>query len=161
MGETMKPRVQVLIVDDRPISRNGLRALLGTLPDITIVGEAADGQEAVRLVEELEPDVVLMDVCMPVLDGLAATRIIKKRWPAVKVVVLTMYALPEHDVMAAGADAFLIKGCPSRELFGAIQCARGSERIPTAPSGRTQGDVPSAKGVDYRQNRLLTAALTS
>lgn len=157
----MKPRVQVLIVDDRPISRNGLRALLGTLPDITIVGEAADGQEAVRLVEELEPDVVLMDVCMPVLDGLAATRIIKKRWPEVKVVVLTMYALPEHDVMAAGADAFLIKGCPSRELFGAIQCAGGSERNLTASSGRTQSDVPPAKGIDYRQNRLLTAALTS
>jgi DNA-binding NarL/FixJ family response regulator len=157
----MKPRVQVLIADDRPISRNGLRALLGTLPDITVVGEAADGREAVQLVEELEPDVVLMDVCMPVLDGLAATQIIKKRWPHIKVVVLTMYALPEQEVMAAGADAFLIKGCPSSELFSAIQCTGSSERNPATSSGRTQSDAPPAKGVDYRQNRLLTAALTS
>jgi hypothetical protein len=75
---------RVLIADDRPRSRSGLRALLDLRPEIAVVGEAADGREAVRLAEELRPDVVLMDVKMPVMDGLQATRIIKERWPVKK-----------------------------------------------------------------------------
>jgi YesN/AraC family two-component response regulator len=83
MGDAMQQRIRVLIADDRPSSRRGLRALLGVRSQIEIVGEAADGRQAVQLVEELQPDVVLMDVSMPVLDGLEATRLIKCRWPEV------------------------------------------------------------------------------
>jgi DNA-binding NarL/FixJ family response regulator len=83
-------------------------------------GEAADGQEAVRLVAECRPDVVLMDARMPVMDGVEATRLIKERWPEVRVVVLTMYPTYREDALAAGADAFLIKGCPASELVAAI-----------------------------------------
>lgn len=119
-GGTMKQRIRVLIADDRPHSRNGLKALLVTQPEIEMVGEAADGREAVQLVEECRPDVVLMDARMPVMDGLEATRLIKDRWPEVKVIVLTMYRSYQADALAAGADAFLVKGCPAEELLEAI-----------------------------------------
>jgi len=110
----------VLIADDRPRSRDGLRALLATWPEVEVICEAADGREAVRLVGECRPDVVLMDVRMPAMDGLEATRLIKDRWPEAKVVVLTMYASYRADALAAGADAFLVKGCPADELLEAI-----------------------------------------
>lgn len=158
-GGTMKPSIQVLIADDRPVSRSGLRALLGTLREVVVVGEAADGQEAVRLVDELQPDVVLMDVCMPVLDGLEATRQIKKQWPRVRVVVISMYALSQEDVLAAGADSFLVKGCPSRELFGAIQPDENPEPGEAAANRRTQNEATGLAGAERRRNSLAAAAL--
>ena len=116
----MTMQTRVLIADDRPRSRSGLKAVLALRPEIEIVGEAADGQEAVRLVEEYRPDVVLMDARMPVLGGVEATRLIKEGWPEVRVVVLTIDASYRADALAAGADAFLVKGCPARELLAAI-----------------------------------------
>jgi DNA-binding NarL/FixJ family response regulator len=111
---------KVLIADDSPRSRSGLRAVLALRPEIQVVGEAANGQEAVRLVEELQPDVVLMDVKMPVMDGLEATQIIKESWPGSKVIVLTIHASYRTDALTAGADMFLVKGCPPEELLKAI-----------------------------------------
>jgi DNA-binding NarL/FixJ family response regulator len=116
----MKNTMRVLIADDRRRSRDGLKALLATQPDIHVVGEATDGQDALGFVETLKPNVVLMDARMPLMDGLTATRAIKERWPEVRVVVLTMYGSHRGDALAAGADAFLIKGCPTDELLGAI-----------------------------------------
>jgi DNA-binding NarL/FixJ family response regulator len=111
---------RVLIADDRPRSRDGLKVLLATWPETEVVGEASNGQEAVRLVEESRPEVVLMDATMPVMDGLEATGIIKDRWPEVKVIVLTIHASSRMDALAAGADAFLVKGCPAADLLRAI-----------------------------------------
>jgi DNA-binding NarL/FixJ family response regulator len=111
---------KVLIVDDLPQARDGLRTVLGTYPEIEVVGEAADGREAVRLVETTRPDVVLMDVEMPGLDGLDATRQIKASWPQVAVIVLTIHSSHQVEALAAGADAFFSKGVPTEELVEAI-----------------------------------------
>lgn len=117
--KTMNGR-RVLIVDDRSQTRAGLKALLATAPPVQVVGEAADGREALRLIEVQQPDVVLMDASMPVMDGLAATRLVKAQWPAVRVIVLTIHTGLRTEALAAGADAFLVKGCPAGELLAAI-----------------------------------------
>lgn len=116
----MKQHISVLIADDRLSSRDGLKALLVTQPGIEIVGEAADGQETIQFVEQCRPDVVLMDVRMPLIDGLEATRIIKDRWPEVKVIMLTVYPSYQAEALAAGADAFLVKGCTAEDLLKTI-----------------------------------------
>jgi DNA-binding NarL/FixJ family response regulator len=116
----MVQQLRVLIVDDSTHARDGLRALLATWPQIAVVGEAANGQEALRLVEECRPDAVLMDVQMPVLDGVQATRRIKEQWPTIAIVVLTMYATEQAAARAAGADAFVLKGSAPDRLFAAL-----------------------------------------
>jgi YesN/AraC family two-component response regulator len=120
----MAQHIRVIIADDRPRSREGLRALLATCPEIEIVGEAANGREAVRLVEEHCPDVVLMDVRMPVMDGLEATRRIKIKHPQIHIIILTLYTTYRFTALAAGATAFLIKGDSSGELLETIKFFR-------------------------------------
>lgn len=116
----MHPPVKVLIADDHPRSRRGLRALLATSPTVKVIGEAADGREAIRLVESCQPDVVLMDANMPVMDGLEASRQIKLHWPQVRIVLLTVYNGRRAEAAAAGIDVFLAKGCPVETLWSAI-----------------------------------------
>ena len=116
----MAQPTRVLIVDDSARARDGLRALLETWPEITIVGEAANGQEPMRLVAERLPDVVLMDLQMPVMDGVQATRLIKQQWPAITVVALTMYVAEQEAALAARADAFVLKGSPPERLLAAL-----------------------------------------
>jgi YesN/AraC family two-component response regulator len=115
----LQPR-RVLIADDQRPTRKGLHALLDLTPEVEWVGEATNGQEAVNLVTEGQPNVVLMDIRMPVMDGLEATRRIKSQRPEVKVVVLTLYAEYQAEALAAGADVFLVKGGPSEALRNAI-----------------------------------------
>lgn len=105
----MTKPIHVLVVDDQPRARQGLRALLATMPGINGIDEAENGLEALRRVEERPPDLVLLDVRMPQLDGLDATRLIKKRLPEIKVIVLSMCGDLSRDAMAAGADAFVSK----------------------------------------------------
>ena len=113
----MAQPTRVLIVDDSAHAREGLRALLRTWAEFEIAGEAANGLDALRLVAECLPDVVLMDLQMPGLDGVQATRLIKQQWPAVTIIVLTMYVTEQDAALAAGADAFVLKeGAPERLL---------------------------------------------
>jgi DNA-binding NarL/FixJ family response regulator len=113
-------RVKVLIADDHVCSRRGLKALLATSPEVELVGDAADGREAVRLVEERRPDVVLMDAKMPVMDGLEATRVIKNSYPDCRVIVLTISASYQADAAAVGADAFLSKADSPQHLLRTV-----------------------------------------
>jgi len=111
---------RVLIVDDQTQTREGLKALLATAPAVQVVDQASDGKEAIDLVEKYRPDVVLMDAMMPVMNGLEATRRIKAEWPVIRVIVLTIHAGLKAEALAAGADTFLVKGCPAGELLDAI-----------------------------------------
>lgn len=130
MTKSPEHTTRVVIVDDRSRSRSALRALLATSPSIEVVAEAADGSEAVRLVEEYHPDVVVMDICMPLLDGLTATRCIKHIWPDIKVVILTMHSPMQQEALSTGADVFLVKGCPAQKLISAIT----EKSTPVCPS---------------------------
>ena len=116
----MASQVRVLIVDDSLRSREGLRALLATCPEVAVIGEATNGQEAVSLVNENYPDVVLLDVRMPRMNGLEATRLIKQEHPRTRVIVLTLYSAYRPCALSAGADAFLVKGVSSKKLLETI-----------------------------------------
>ena len=112
--------VTVLIVDDQLRARQGLKALLATWPRLLEIREAANGKQALALVQEYQPDLVLMDVRMPEMDGLEATRQIKASWPNVLVVVLSMYPEYEPEATAAKADAFVCKGEPPQVLLDTL-----------------------------------------
>jgi DNA-binding NarL/FixJ family response regulator len=101
--------------------------VLDLRPEIAVVGEAEDGREAVQLVGELDPDLVLMDARKPVMDGLEATRLIKAQWPEVRIVVLTIDAGSQAEALAAGADAFLVKGCSVEDLLELVRNTRRRE----------------------------------
>ncbi len=121
----MTELIQALIVDDQPRARQSLKALLATCAQIGRVSEAANGQEAMRSVEECRPDLVLMDVRMPEMDGLEATRRIKAQWQDVKVVMLSMYGEYADEARAAGADAFVTKGESAERLLATISAVTG------------------------------------
>lgn len=116
----MNEAIRVLIADDTLPARQGLDALLSMIPRVEVIGQATNGQEAVQLVDMLHPDVVLMDIQMPVMDGLEAIRRIKRRWPEVRVIAMTMYSSYRTEALSAGADEFLLKGCPTKMLLDAI-----------------------------------------
>ncbi len=121
-------KIRVLLVDDQALFREGLRTLLSVWDDVEVVGEAANGAEAVTAAAQLKPDVILMDLRMPVLDGAAATRRICAQNPACRVIVLTTFDDDEHifDGLRAGAVGYLLKDAPSAKLVEAIRTtARG------------------------------------
>jgi SARP family transcriptional regulator, regulator of embCAB operon len=118
--------LRLLIADDLARTRRALRALLAAHPGFEVVGEAADGEDAVAAVERLRPDLVVLDVWMPRLDGIAAAARIKHRWPHVRVVAHSLAVELRADALAAGADAFVPKGAPTEELLGALRAAGGT-----------------------------------
>ncbi len=112
---------RLVIADDSPRARHGQCAVLAIQRGVKVVGEAADGEEAIHLVETLRPDGVIMDIRMPGMDGIQATRLIKCRWPEIRVIIMSMYAAYRNEALATGADVFLVKGCPVEELISAIR----------------------------------------
>jgi DNA-binding NarL/FixJ family response regulator len=133
MGEragTAKP-TRVLIVDDHELAREALASILGREPDVEVVGEANDGGKAMALAGRLRPDLVLMDVRMPGVDGLAATQAIKRDLPGTRVLLLTTYETTEYVLagLRAGADGYLLKGASKQELLRAIRAVLGGEQL--------------------------------
>ncbi|WP_030600201.1 response regulator [Streptomyces fulvoviolaceus] len=145
--------LKVLVVDDQGIVRAGFAAVIDAEEDMTVVGEAADGAEAVRLAGELAPDVVVMDVRMPELDGIAATRIITGRENAPRVLVLTTFDLDSYvfDALRAGASGFLLKDVHPSELLQGIRVVATGESV-LAPSAtrRLIGHYASGAGAGFR-----------
>ncbi|GIF22460.1 DNA-binding NarL/FixJ family response regulator [Actinoplanes tereljensis] len=123
--------IRLLLVDDQALIRTGFRMILEETDDIDIVGEAPDGAEAVRLAAELSPDVTLMDVRMPGVDGIEATRRIMARDPAARVLILTTFDLDEYAFAAlrAGASGFVLKDVPVDELARAIRAVAGGDAV--------------------------------
>jgi DNA-binding NarL/FixJ family response regulator len=111
---------RLLIADDRARTRRALRAVLGMQPGLELVGEAADGEEAVAAVERLQPDVIILDIRMPRLDGIGATAQIKRRWPGIRVVAHSLAEELSAEVLAAGADVFVPKGAAADDVLRAI-----------------------------------------
>jgi len=125
----MTSPIRVLLVDDQALFREGLRTLLGMQPELVVVGEAANGQEALQLAARLDPQVVLMDLRMPVLDGVTATRRLHEAQPDCRVIVLTTFDDDEYvfEGLRAGAVGYLLKDVPSEKLVEAIRAAAGGE----------------------------------
>ena len=130
--------IRVLLVDDHAIVRSGLKAVLGTARDIEVVGEAADGTVALREVDRLHPDVVVMDLTMAEMDGLTATRALAELEKPPRVLVLTMHAEEEYllPVLEAGAAGYLVKSAADRELIEAVRTVARGELYVSASAGR-------------------------
>ena len=168
--------IRVLLVDDQSLLRTGFRMILGAEPGLEVVGEAGDGQEAVALVAHLRPDVVLMDVRMPTMDGIEATRRITAAHDDVRVVVLTTFDLDEYvyGCLQAGASAFLLKDAKEDQLIAAIRIAadggslfapsvtkRLIGRFAASSAPRTSVDVPSLTNRERQVWALVARGLSN
>ncbi len=170
----MSSNIGVVVVDDHQIVRDGLVALLGALPGVEVLGSAADGRDALHVVEETQPDVVVMDIQMPELDGIEATRFITSRNPAVKVVMLTMNEDDDTvlSAMRAGASGYLLKGSGADEVHNAIRAAAAggmvfgasmAERVATyfasavAPDTAAEDPFPDLTGRERSVLHMLAA----
>src|SRR4051812_23975347 len=124
-----KQRIKVLVVDDHPVVRKGLQSCLSRQDPIKLVGEASDGDEALKKARELAPDVILMDISMPRMNGLAVTETLRKESPNVKVLILSVHSNKEYifRIIQAGAHGYVSKETPPQELVRAIECVYGGE----------------------------------
>ena len=132
-------KISVLLAEDHTIVRKGLRSLLDKEIGIEVIGEAEDGREAIRKAEELHPDIVVMDIAMPDLNGLEATRRLKKRFPGMKIIILTVHNNEEYvlETLRAGASGYLVKKAAPTDLISAIQAAYRGESFLSPSISRT------------------------
>jgi DNA-binding NarL/FixJ family response regulator len=154
--------IRLLIADDHPVVRDGLRAMLATQPDMELVGEAATGNQAVERARALHPDVVLMDLQMPGLDGPAAIAALREQAPDVRVLVLTTYGTDADIARAvdAGVTGYLLKDAPREQLFGAIRAAaRGESVLSPSVATRVLGRMraPAEEALSPRELEILQA----
>jgi DNA-binding NarL/FixJ family response regulator len=157
--------IRLLLADDQALVRAGFRLILNGEPDLEVVGEAADGEEAVELGRELAPDVVLMDVRMPKLDGIEATRRLLERADGTRVLMLTTFDLDEYvvDAFRAGASGFLLKTAPPQQLVAAVRTVHEGDAL-LAPAStrrlietfaRPATDEPALEELTAREREVL------
>jgi DNA-binding NarL/FixJ family response regulator len=162
-GQSVTMAIRILVVDDHSVVRQGLRMFLGLDPELEIIGEAENGAEAVKLASELRPDVVLMDMLMPVMDGIAATSAIRSQLPDTEVIALTSVLEDEAVIGAvkAGAIGYLLKDTQSDDLRRAIKAAAaGQVQLSPQAAARLLREVrtpaaPAAEGLTERENDVL------
>ena len=130
MSQQAKNTIRILTVDDHPLLREGIAAILGLQPDMQLVGEAEDGAQAIKIFRELRPDVTLMDLQMPILNGVDTIAQIRKEFPDARIIVLTTYAGDAQALraMRAGAAGYLLKGALRRDLLDTIRAVHGGRR---------------------------------
>lgn len=149
----VKKPIRVLIVDDHAMVRKGLAAFLLAKVDLELAGEASNGEEALRLGEQLQPDVILMDLKMPKLDGVAATRAIKGRFPHIQVIALTSFQEKElvQEAIRAGAISYLLKNVSADDLAAAIRAANAGRSVldPEALQALVQDAGPAVPGLGH------------
>lgn len=156
----MSPKgpLRLLLVDDHPVVRDGVAAIAETQPDMEVVGEAGDGEEAVELAQKLRPDVVLMDLRLPGVTGVEAIRRIRARSPHTHILILTTYDSDESilEGLQAGAEGYLLKGSSRQELLSAIRAvARGESPLPPAVAGRLINRLRSGASATELSSREL------
>jgi NarL family two-component system response regulator LiaR len=155
--------IRVMVVDDHPMVRSGLKALLSAYDDLEFAGEAANGAEAIRLCEQLKPDVILMDLVMPEMDGAAATRAIREKHPHIKVVVLTSFKEDDlvQGALRAGAIGYLLKNVSADELARAIRSAYAGRPTlaPEAAQALIHATAQPAIGSDLTEREREVLAL--
>lgn len=154
-------KVTLLLVDDQMLFREGLRTLLSIQPDFNVIGEAGNGQEAVQRALQLRPHVILMDVHMPVLDGVAATRLLREQLPTARVIVLTTFDDDEYvfEGLRAGAIGYLLKDTPSEKLGEAIRAAARGESF-LQPSIAAKVVAEFARSATTPRSNALTEPLS-
>ncbi len=153
-----QPRTRLLLVDDQSLFREGLRTLLSIQPDFEVVGEAANGQEALTQAAQLTPHVVLMDLRMPVLDGVAATRQLRAAQPTAHVIMLTTFDDDDYifDGLRAGALGYLLKDTPSEKLFEAIRAAaRGESFLQPSIASKVVAEFTRLAGAAAKPRALI------
>ena len=157
-------QLRVLLVDDDPLVRTGLSMILGSAPDIEVAGEASDGDEAVSRVRATAPDVVIMDIRMRRMDGLAATKAVTALADPPKVLVLTTYDLDEYvfDALAAGASGFLLKEGSPQEIIEAVRTvAKGDVMLSPSTTRKLVGHFVAARANPRRERALTKLAVLS
>jgi DNA-binding NarL/FixJ family response regulator len=161
----MKKQIKVLLVDDHPIVRRGIGSCLARSADLQIIGEAADGVEALRKVRELVPDVILMDIDMPNMSGLTVTQTLRKEMPQVKVVILSMHRQTDYvlRILQSGALGYVLKDAPVEELVEAIQTVHSGQayfssdiaRVALTQFVRGSSEGPSPMNLTNREREVL------
>jgi two-component system, NarL family, nitrate/nitrite response regulator NarL len=161
----MNDKIRILVVDDHPIVRRGISMCLASQPRIQILGEAGDGREALNLVRELKPDVVLMDIDMPQMNGMAVTDLLRHEMPEIKVIILSMYANTDYvmRIIECGARGFVLKEAPPQELLQAIETVYAGQthfspdvaRVALNQVVRGNGESTPASRLTNREREVL------
>lgn len=160
--ESTATKIRVLIADDHAILRDGVRKLLNETPDMEVVGEARDGNDALRKAEEVEPDVILLDLAMPGLNGIAVAKRLKTASPQAKILILTMHQEEEYvyETLRAGAQGYVLKDAAAEDLIGAIRKASKGEQF-LSPAVERLIVRDEGRGTSNREIRTVSQHLTN